>query len=146
MKKNSYFYYSFFLYGLSILLPVTGFDWGFIGLQAMIMPLFGLVEGELDMMFLIPWSANFTFLAMILLRNKNISLRILISVFTVVFSLFSIPYFKLPFQEVGLFDAYVGPGYFLWMLSFVFMLISQIKEYKKTAAETRRFFSMCRLI
>ena len=133
MKKNSYFYYSFFLYGLSILLPVTGFNWEFIGLQAMIIPLFGLAEGELGILFLIPWLANFTFLSSILLRNKNRSLRILISVFTVVLSSFTIPYFKLPFQELGLFDAYAGPGFFLWMLSFVFMLISQLKEYKKTS-------------
>lgn len=128
MKKKKIFYISILLYLVSMFLPVSEFDWGFIGLQAFF---FGTSAiSELDL-FMIPWLANFTYLINLLLRNKNISIRILISVFTVVFSLFSLFYFKFSFQEKGMFDLNIGPSLIFWLSSFIVLLISQILEIKK---------------
>ncbi len=127
--KYKLFYISILCYSLSMFLPVSELEWGFIGFQAFIMII--LAIGESELLFMIPWLANFTYLTNLLLRNKKRSIRITVSIFTVVFSLFAFGSFKFPFQEAGIFDLYIGPGFLLWMLSFILMLISEIKEYKK---------------
>lgn len=109
-----------------MILPVVDFDWGFIGFQAYYMGLSLLSDFEI--FFFLSWLANFTYLSVLLLRNQHVTIRILIAVFTVVLSLFSLIFFKFPFQEAGRYDFYFGPGYVLWMLSFILLLVSQIKE------------------
>ncbi len=126
MKKNTLFYLSILFYLGSMLLPVTGFDWGFIGFQAFYMGLSTLMDFEI--FFFLSWLANFTYLSVLLLRNRNVTLRIIVALFTVILSLFSLIFFKFPFQEGGRFDFYFGPGYLLWILSFVLLLVSQVKE------------------
>jgi hypothetical protein len=109
-------------------LPVSELQWEFLGFQAFVAGIPALAESEI--LFTIPWLANIIYIVNLLLRNKNISIRITISVFTVVFSLLAFGYFRLPFQELRMFEAYIGPGLIFWILSFILMLASQIKEYK----------------
>ena len=131
MKKNELFYFSILAYLISMFLPVTWIDWGFMGFQMLIMGISAVAE--LETLIIIPWLANITYLLNLLLRNKHISIRILISAFTIVFSLFALVHFNFSFEKREIIDFYPGPSLFIWLSSFILMLISQIKEYRKTA-------------
>ncbi|MFY0604565.1 MAG: hypothetical protein JXQ93_11480 [Flavobacteriaceae bacterium] len=110
-------------------LPVTNFDWDFIGFQALLTGFLMITDFEL--FFFLSWMANFTYLSILLLRNKSLTIRITISVLTIIFSLLALVYFKFPFQELGLFNSYPGLGYIVWLLSFILMFYSLLKEIKK---------------
>ena len=132
VKSNSLFVYSVILYCLSMFLPVFWGEWVFFGFHAYVIGMSSVFE--YDLLFSLPWMANVLYIVSLLIRKKNISLRILISIFTIAFSLFSFLFTRIPLihTDLGDFEFYLGPGFLFWITSFILLLVSQIKEYKKT--------------
>ncbi len=124
--------YSIFLYGISMFLPVFGFDFAFLGFHALMLGNI-FVFSEFELFIGVPWLANIIYIINILLRKKVLVLRLNLSVLMLLMSLFSFGYLKLPTDLGGNSESlYIGPGLLVWIASFVFLLLDQVKEYKKT--------------
>ncbi len=130
MKKNNLFYISILCYCISMLLPVTEWHWDFLGVQIFFSGILAITSSESELLFTVPLLANLAYILNLLLRDKNIVIRVAMSLCAIIFSFFALRYFRFPFQERGMFEAYIGPGFLFWILSFILMLVSQVKEYK----------------
>ena len=130
MKKLPYFRISFFLYLISMSLPVFNFDWNFLGLQALYLGWFGLAEGQFLMS--LPWMANLLFFINLIIKPKYHNTRLFLSVLTLLFGFVAIAFRGLHLGIGGNpEDVQMGPGFYLWMLSFLALFIDQI--IKKTS-------------
>jgi hypothetical protein len=118
------------LYGISLITPMFFGTWtiGFLGL---ILGWMGILI--FDPFVGLPWLANLFYIANLILKNLNRKLKIAISILTIVLALFVIGLRKIPEHEGGLnSDIVVGPGFVLWISSFIILLIGQLTEKKKT--------------
>jgi len=122
-KKSIYFRSSVLLYLISMGLPVYGLNWEFLGYKAVYMGAASIPASEV--FIAIAWLANFPFLATVFLPSKFVKLRLALVIFAIVMSLFVYIDYKV--------DLLPGLGFFVWLASFILMLIHQIQEYRKTS-------------
>lgn len=128
MRRDNYRLYAFVSYLLSLVTPVF---WGVsesLGAYVFYYGLIGLFfEGYL--LLILPLLANITFFINVLLNKKYIKISLVLSVITIVFGLFTL---GLPILHVerNSDELFLGIGFFFWVLSFVLLMIGQIKILK----------------
>lgn len=132
MKEVTGKQWAVFLYVISFVTPVFIGAWFYVGLTCFLLGWIGLFSLEWTMG--LPWLANLLFFINLILGKKKLKARIRLSVISIVFGLCAIGVTELPRDEGGgNYDVFVGPGFLLWISSFVLLLISQLKEKKKTS-------------
>ncbi|PWG06063.1 hypothetical protein DIS07_06425 [Polaribacter aquimarinus] len=125
MKIEKYRNYSILLYILALMLPMFIGAWLFLGLFGLLVGWMGLLEPIIGL----PWLANVLYFINLYFKKWRLKIRILISIATIVFGLFAIGIRSVPRDEGGgITEVFVGFGFLIWMMSFVFLLISQIRE------------------
>jgi hypothetical protein len=131
MKSTLYSRISVLSYVASMFLPVFGFDWAFLGIQALYVGWFGVVEGEL--FIVLPWLANLLYWANLIINRKQHHIRIALSVLTILCASYAV---MLRGLHLGIGgnpeDVQMGPGFYIWMLSFVALLVDQIVRYRNS--------------
>ena len=124
--------WSVFLYVISFVTPVFIGAWFYVGVICFIWGWIGLLSFEWTMG--LPWLANLLFFTNLILGKRKINLRIKLSAISILFGLCAIGIRELPRDEGGgNYEVYVGFGFLFWILSFIILLISQIKEYKNAS-------------
>jgi len=74
-----------------------------------------------------PWFANILYLTNLLIRSKQIRVRILISAVTIILGAFTIGIKEVLVDEGGQMESVtVGIGLSIWILSFITLLIGQL--------------------
>ncbi|WP_146190713.1 hypothetical protein [Polaribacter aquimarinus] len=107
------------------MLPMFIGAWLFLGLFGLLVGWMGLLEPIIGL----PWLANVLYFINLYFKKWRLKIRILISIATIVFGLFAIGIRSVPRDEGGgITEVFVGFGFLIWMMSFVFLLISQIRE------------------
>jgi ABC-type Na+ efflux pump permease subunit len=131
MKKINYVKISILLYLISLFVPVfDGGAPGLIGISAIFTGWIGIFG--MSLLFGIPWFANVLFVAALMFRNKFLTVRIFLSFLSVSFALVTLGITEIPIDEGGATaNVSVGVGFFIWLSSFIVLLIGQIKEIKK---------------
>lgn len=118
------------LYGIALITPMFFGTWT-IGVFGLIMGWLGFFA--LEPFVAIPWIANFLYFVNLIFNKLNLKTKIGISILTIIFALFVIGLRELPENEGGMkSEIVVGIGFLIWITSFVFLLIGQLKEKRKT--------------
>lgn len=105
------------------------------GLSALVLGWTGIVE--LNTWMGIPWIANFIYFLNIILKRKNVKVRIGLSTLTLICSSFIFGLSWVPAYD-GLRDPVaVGIGSLFWILSFLILLFGQIQEMIKLKANKK---------
>jgi phosphatidylserine synthase len=135
INSDSLAYSSNFLYFISLFLPVSGFEWEFLGFHALFYGWLGLVD--FDFFIGIPWLANVLYWINFFMNRKYRFLRFVLSVLTILFALctLSLPEFSLGAKEDS--RIVIGFGFLFWLLSFVILLVGQVKEYRRLMSEEK---------
>lgn len=128
MKNLSYKQYSMILYGIALFTPMFFGTWA-LGVFGLIMGWLGFFATE--PFVAIPWIANFLYFGNLIFENLNLKLKIGLSIMTIIFALFIIGLRELPENEGGQnSNIVVGIGFGIWILSFITLLLGQIKKLK----------------
>ena len=119
---------SLLLYFISLFIPIfSGAD--AIGIFGIISGFLGFIEPNLNIF--LPWISNFIFLFNLNFDKKIGILKYLLSVFTIIFSLFTLGISKIPLDEGGAYaEVKPGIGFLFWILSFIVLFVHQIKNSK----------------
>lgn len=117
MKKiENIKYYAIACYLLSLLMPVNLSD-PHLGVQLLLQGWLGFAE---NINLGVAWLANITFLTVIFIKDDIAHTAI--AVLTFAFALFVI---RLKIPGIG----YVGLGYYIWLLSFIIMLVYSVLRW-----------------
>ena len=131
MEKISYKQLSVFFYGISLATPTFIGAWLFMGFMCLGLGWIGVLQ--FDPIIGLPWLANVFYLLIFIFNKKDVVKRIIFSILCICLGLFAIGIRTLPRDEGGgNYEVFVGFGFLFWMLSFVIMLLGQIKEYRNT--------------
>ena len=116
---------SIILYAIALFTPIF-FGAGFIGIFGLLLGIIGMFE--FDIYILLPWLANILFFFNLAFQNRINNLKFPISILTITFGLFVFGISRVPLDEGGSYaDVIPGIGFGIWMLSFILLLIGQLK-------------------
>jgi hypothetical protein len=128
---NKNIHASFLIYILSMITPIFIGAWTLFGLLGVLLGWMGLLGG--DLLIGLPWVSNVLYLISLFVRRLNLKIRIVLSIVAVAFGLLAVGIREIPENEGGgTTEVYVGFGFIIWMASFVYLLVDQIKELKNT--------------
>ena len=100
-----------------------------LGFMGLLLGWIGLIGG--DLFIGLPWLSNIFYLVSLLATKMKLKTRIGLTITAVVFGLFAIGIREIPENEGGNnTDVYVGLGFLIWMASFVYLLVDQVKALK----------------
>lgn len=108
------------LYGISLITPIFIGAWWDIGMYALTMGWLGVLA--LEYIYAIPWIANIFYFVGILLPFRNLKIKLILSIFAFACGLFALGITESPRIE-GNIKVYPGVGMFLWLLSFISLII-----------------------
>lgn len=128
MKKDHYRIYAIAAYFLSLVTPVFWGEWESLGIIILYYGLTGILL-EPHFLLILPWLANWIFLINVALNKKSVKLSIVVSILTIMLSLFTLA-FPMLHMEKNVNETFLGFGFFFWLLSFVLLLMGQIMELK----------------
>ncbi|EDP70781.1 hypothetical protein FBALC1_08478 [Flavobacteriales bacterium ALC-1] len=126
MKKLSFKHISILLYGVSLALPIF-FGAGVIGIFGLVLGLIGMFE--FDIFIFLPWLANILYFFNLIFEKKINKFKIPISILTIISGLFTFGVSRIPLDEGGAYaNVKPGIGFGIWMLSFIILLVGQLKN------------------
>lgn len=127
LKNKDFLGPSIFFYGMSLLLPVF-IGAGYLGIAALIFGIGSITD--FDTYYGIPWLANFFYFLNLFIKRKLVKLKILVSILTIVAAMFAFGITEVPRYESHDTEVIPGFGFYLWLLSFLVLLIGQILDLK----------------
>lgn len=103
--------------------------WTLIGLFGILIGWIGIIE--FHPFIGLPWIANILYFVILISKKLNLKIKLILAIFMLVSGLFAIGITEVPRDEGGgSYDVTVGIGFGLWILSFIFLMLEQIKLMK----------------
>lgn len=128
LKKINFKNLSFIFYLISLALPI------FIGAE--VYGIFALISGflgflEPNFFIILPWISNFLFLFNYTLESKFRYFKFLLSLLTIIFSLFAFGIDTIPLDEGGAYASVkLSIGFYTWLMSYILLFINQVLRQK----------------
>ncbi|MCB0503077.1 MAG: hypothetical protein KDD32_10350 [Bacteroidetes bacterium] len=117
------------LYVIALFTPMFFGAWPLIGIFGILIGWIGLIE--FNLFIGLPWIANVLYFIILISKKLNLKIKLILSILMVMFGLFAIGITEVPRDEGGgNYDVTVGIGFGLWVLSFIFLILEQIKLIK----------------
>ncbi|MCF1192212.1 hypothetical protein LRR18_11505 [Mangrovimonas sp. AS39] len=120
---------SVLLYLLSMVFPIFINAWTLLGFMGLLIGWIGLLGG--DLLIGLPWSSNLFYLISLFGKKLNLKIRIAFSTIATTFGLVALGIREIPENEGGgNTEVYVGIGFTLWIASYTYLLVDQLKELR----------------
>lgn len=117
------------LFVIALFTPMFFGAWALIGIFGIFIGWIGVIE--FHPLIGLPWIANVLYFIILISKKLNLKIKLILSILMVVFGLFAIGITEVPKDEGGgNYDVTVGIGFGLWILSFIFLMLEQIKLKK----------------